>query len=193
MSLDFCCREMPPDGAAKSFAFPTVFLFIFPGLNIWNATVEFPFQNFFFCFFCTDSCCVNTQMKPSGILMSQKREQNPYPDLPQRWFGATVLSSENGQFEQQRAVDVRGLLHEGGMVFKHRDAGSALLLSVFLSLGEAHGVLFTFLKMLCSYFFRHAVVLEIMKIYRTFCRSKAKEFAFGESALFSFPSSPSLN
>lgn len=55
-------------------------------------------------------------------------------------------------------------------------------------------MLFTFFERSFAHiFFSHAVLREIMKIYRTSCRSKMKEFAFGELALYSFPDSPSLN
>lgn len=72
-------------------------------------------------------------MQPRRIL-SQEHEQNPYADLPQRWFGTTVLSSENGHFEQLRAVVVRDCcMREGWSSNTNGDAGSALLLTICVS------------------------------------------------------------
>ena len=72
-------------------------------------------------------------------------------------------------------------MKEGWSSNTKKDAGSALLLAVCFLLWLRYTVCcLPFWKMLCSYFFRHAVLQEITKIYRTSCRSKAEKFAFGE-------------
>lgn len=72
---------------------------------------NFRFKNLFW----IDSSCIHTRAHRGA----REHDQNRRDDLPQRWLRATVLSSENGQFEQRRVADVSRLLHEGGTVFKH--------------------------------------------------------------------------
>lgn len=114
------------------------------------------------------------QMEPSGILMNNIHMLTCHRDDSVLLYFQVKMDSLNIR-ELQMWGDC--CMREGWSSNNNRDAGFAMLLSACFRLwGWRTMCCLPFWKTLCSYFFRHTVLQQIMKISRTFFRSKVKEF-----------------
>lgn len=152
----------------------------------WFKPMELPeLQNFRFKnLFWIDSSCIHTRVYWGAGSMTKIGAMTCHRDdseLP--YFQVKMDSLNSGELRMWADCCMR----EG------RSSNMSSSLHVSVSGGGALCAVYLLWKKLCSSFFSHTVLQEIMKIYRTSCCSKAEEFAFGELALYLFPDSPSLN
>lgn len=96
------------------------------------------------------------------------------------------FQGENGQFEERKTANVRGLLHEGGMVFKHKERCGLCPAPccVFPSLAEVHCVLFTFLKDALFLFFQACSTAGNHENIQDFLQIQSRKICFWRIGVF---------